>query len=127
MSDFSRLVDEVERWPIVIIVAIPESEVIIEDDRIVDSIFLDRGIDTRSYLLIGELWSMYTDDDESLISIFAIPGCDVWESSLTVDTAKRPEVDKYDLATQRLHRERRGVDPLSERCWDLWCSIWSRD
>ena len=99
MSHFSLLIDEVESGPVVVIIAIPESEVIIEENWVVDIVFLDGGIDIGSDFLIGEFWRVYTDDDESLIAILAIPGCNIWESTLTVDTAKRPEINEDDLTT----------------------------
>ena len=84
MSDSPCLIDKVECWPVAISILIPESEVVIEDDWIVDIIFLDRCIDIGSDVLIGEFWSMRTDDDESLVSILPIPRRDIGKSTLTM-------------------------------------------
>ena len=127
MSDSPSLIDEVECWPVVIIVFIPECEFIIEDDWIVDIIFLDRCIDIGTHFLIGEFWGMHSDDDKSLVSILPIPRRDIRKSTLTVDTSERPEVDKDDFASKRLHSQGIRVDPLSQTCWDLWCEVWSID
>ena len=127
MSDSPCLIDEVECWPVAIGILIPESEVIIEDDGIGDLIFRYRVIDIGSDFLIGEFWCVYSDDDESLVSILPIPRGDVWKSTLTVDTSERPEVDKDDFASKRLHSQGIRVDPLSQTRWDLWCKVWSID
>ena len=100
MSDFSRSVDEVFRWPILIIIGIPEREIIIEDDWICYTRIFDCLFDIRSFFLEGELWSMHSDDDESLISVLFVPSSEIWKSTLTVDTRVCPEVDDHDFSLE---------------------------
>jgi hypothetical protein len=66
MSHFTGLIDDIHRWPVLIRVGIPGREIIIECDGIGDPCFLHRSEDIRVFLLIGELWSMDSDDRESL-------------------------------------------------------------
>ena len=86
MSNFSFSIDKVFRWPISIVIEIPESEVIIEDYRIGYICFSDCLLYIIANLLKSEFRSMDSDDHQSLVSIFAIPSSEIWESSLTVDT-----------------------------------------
>jgi hypothetical protein len=106
MSDLACLVYRIECWPVLVLIGSPCSESVIESDWIGDAIFRDFGPDIGHLLLIGELWSMHSDDDESSISILLIEGLEVWDSSLTVDTAKCPEIYYHDLASESCERER---------------------
>ena len=86
MSNFSFSIDEVFGWPISIVIEIPESEFIIQNDWIGDLPSYYCFFYIIFYFFKSEFRSMDTDDDESLVSILRIPSSEIWEGSLTVDT-----------------------------------------
>ena len=86
MSNFAFSIDEVFCWPVLIRVRIPERKIIVENDWICYTSIFHSLFDVGSLLLKGKLWSMDSDDDESLISVFLVPSSHIGESSLTVDT-----------------------------------------
>jgi hypothetical protein len=114
MTDAALSIDEVLRWPVSIVIQIPQSEVIIQNDWISYLGFCDCFFDIIFDLLKCEFRSMDTDDDETLISILRIPSSEIWESSLTVDTRVCPEVYNYDFALQARHGEGIRVDPIGQ-------------
>jgi hypothetical protein len=114
VTHISTLIDEVKCWPVSILIGIPEDKVRIEDDRIVDFLFLYRGFDICSHFLVGELRRMDTDDDESLITVFLIPSIEIWSRSLTVDAPESPEIYEDDLPPESRHSEWRRVYPVSQ-------------
>ncbi len=85
MSNFSFSIDKVFRWPISIVIEIPKCEVIIQNDWIGYICCGDCLFYITLNFLESEFRSMDSDDHESLVSIFAIPSSEIWESALTVD------------------------------------------
>ena len=114
MSNFSFSIDKVFRWPISIVIEIPESEVIIQNDWIGYICCGDCLFYITLNFLESEFRSMDSDDNESLVSIFAIPGSEIWESALTVDTRVCPKIDDDNFSLQARHREWIRVDPVRE-------------
>ena len=54
-DDLSVPVDDVLRWPVLIVVGIPSRIGVVLRDRILDAMALDRGLDIAGHLLEGEL------------------------------------------------------------------------
>ncbi len=112
MSDIASFIDDIHRWPILVIICTPSRKSIIECYWIGDSCFFHRSEDILVLLLIGELGCMYTNYDKSLISVFLVECFDVWYSCLTIATTKCPEFDNHDLTTESCEREWIRVDPI---------------
>src|SRR6266404_921105 len=62
-------------------------------------------------VLDAELGRVHADDDEPLVGIRVRPRADVRQRAQPVDARERPEVDRDDLAAQRVSRQRLGVQP----------------
>lgn len=88
VSDISTFIYEVECWSELILVLIPEFTIIVDDNWIDDIFFFYCSFYALSDCFIGRFWSMDTDDDESLITVFLIPCIQIGTSILTVKTVK---------------------------------------
>ncbi len=116
-------VDEVFRRPILILIRIPEIKGIIKYDGVRYICSLHGLLDIHSLFLKREFWSMYSENHESLISIFLIPSRQIWECTLTVDARVCPKVNNHDLSFKRFHSKRITIDPLCEFGRDGWSLI----
>ena len=90
VDDMSRLIDQVFRWPVTIIVFIPSEEIVVQSNRISDSGFLDCFTDILLQLFEGEFWSMDTDDHESVFFICIVPGVQLRLCADAVDAVVFP-------------------------------------
>ncbi len=62
-------------------------------------------------LLKLELWSMNTDQDETISSILSMKLPDVEQRPNTVYIIERPEVEQHNLPLQSLHGKRLSIQP----------------
>jgi len=112
MSYAPLCVDEIERRPIVVAKAAPDSVVAIDRHRIGDASRLQGALHIVDILLEWEFGRVHADDHQSAILVFLGPAADIGKLTQPVDAGVGPEIDEHDLAAQCLGRERRRVQPL---------------
>ena len=104
-------VRDVHGGPVVVVERVPDREVGVERDRILDAHVLRGPADVVGVVLERELRRVDADDDQALIHVLLVPRADVAERAQPVDARVRPEVDEHDLPAQAVRGERLGVEP----------------
>jgi hypothetical protein len=90
---------------------VPDREVVVDDDRIVDAEVGDGVADVVEVVLEVELGRVHADDDEPGRGVLLRPRPDVRQRPQPVDAGVRPEVDRDDAPVQRVGGQRLGVEP----------------
>src|SRR5262245_49811192 len=94
-------------------VALPDGVVVVLDDRIPHAQTLGRSRDVVARALPRKLRAVHAHDGQSLRRVSLVPGPQLRDHVLAVDSAVRPELDEDDPPPQSLHRERAAVQPWS--------------
>src|SRR5258708_6064499 len=97
LPNVSLAIDEIVRRPILVLVCIPGSIIIVLGNRVVNPKPTDCIYDIGVIFLKLKLWSVYTDDNQSLIFIRVVPSSDIGECANTVNTGIRPEINQDDF------------------------------
>jgi hypothetical protein len=111
VADPAVAVDEVDGGPVPVRQRLPDGEVVVEDDRVVDAQLADGAAHVLEVVLEPELRAMHSDDDEPAVAVSLGPSADVRQGPQPVDARVRPDVDEDDAPAQLLGPERFGVQP----------------
>jgi hypothetical protein len=98
VADDAVRVDEVQRGPVVVGEGVPDHEVVVERDRVVDRSFLRCAPHAVHLVLERELGRMDADDDQPVVSVSLRPRTDVRLLAQPVDPRPRPQVHEHHVA-----------------------------
>ena len=110
-ADSAVAIDEVQGGPVAVRQRLPDGEVVVDDDRVVDAQLAGRMTHVVEVVLEAELGAVHADDDEPAVAVPLGPRSDVRQRPQPVDARVRPDVDEDDAPAQLLGRERLGVQP----------------
>src|SRR5207249_1022128 len=106
-------VDEDQRRPPAHGVAVPDGEVVVLHDGVLDPELAHGVHDLVERLLPAELRAVHADDGQPLPRVPRMPVPQLRDHVLAVVSAERPELDRHHAAAQGVDRQRRAVDPLA--------------
>ena len=98
ITDMTLFIDQVECWPIAILVSPPGSAIVILCNGILNIKTGKRVLQIRQVFFVGKLRIMIADDNESLVFIFVVPFPQRGNYMLTINSAKRPHLNNDNLA-----------------------------
>ena len=78
----------------------PEAAIVVQDDRVPDSVSGDGSRDALDLVLGWEFWGVYTQNRHGLASEMRLHGGKLGQDMLAVDAAVGPEVEQGDLSLQ---------------------------
>ena len=111
VADLPFCVEDVERWPVLIVKVLPYPVIAVHYDWIGNAQVFQGCIYIRLLLLEGELGGVHADHDQSRLLIFRRPTLYVRQGSQTIDARISPEIDQHNLSAQGLTAYRGGVEP----------------
>src|SRR5207302_159395 len=115
VADDPALVHEHQRRPPAHGVTVPDREVVVLHDRVLDAQLAHRIDDLVERLLPAELGTVHADDGQALRRVLAVPVPQLRDHVFAVVSAERPELDGDDAAAEALDAQRCAVDPLAGR------------
>ena len=108
-------VDQNRRWPCPDPVTLPNVKAIVLDDRIADPQLLCRRYDSVQRLLPEKLRGVHPDNCKTMLFVFGVPGPQLRDNVLTVDSAVGPKFNQYDPALQVSDCKRFAIEPRPTR------------
>src|SRR5262249_23858028 len=102
---FAFRIDQDQRRPPVCIVAMPDIEILVVDDRMSDLVAQYRLADVFRAFLVLELGRMHADDHE-LVGLLRLKLLQIGDDVHAVDAAIRPEIEQHDFAAQVTQADR---------------------
>ena len=112
MSNAPLRIDEIQRWPVVVLEGSPYRMLIVHRDRVIDPHLLHGPANVVDVLLERELRRMDADHHQSLILVFLGPRADIGSCPQPVDAGVGPEIDEDDFSAQSRRRQGRRIQPL---------------
>src|SRR4030095_10301356 len=111
VADNSLAIDQERRRPGPGTPALPDREIVVLHDRILDSELL-RGVHHLAVRLFPEkLRRVHSDDREPFLLVTLVPAPQLRDNVLAVDSAVRPELHHHDPAAQARRGQGLAVDP----------------
>src|SRR6478752_7847387 len=104
-------VEEIERWPIVVVEASPYRVLVIDRNRILDPHVIHGLTYVLDVVLEWEFGRMHANHYQALVTVFLRPCANIGQRAEPVDTGIRPEINKDDLPTQVSRRQWFRVEP----------------
>lgn len=102
---------KIQRGPVLVAEGVPDRVAAVDRDRIGQ---VQRGgemLDACRVLFEFEFRRMHADDDQARVLVLRGPGAQPRRRAHPVDARIGPEIHEHHLAAQRLHVERRRIDP----------------
>src|SRR5258707_1071913 len=93
IADVSLSVEEIDGGPIIVMERIPNRVFVVNCNRVVNVHLSQRRPNIIHVLLEIELRSVYANHDQTLLTVFCIPGANVRQSSSPIDTGIGPKLD----------------------------------
>src|SRR5262245_3043958 len=104
MANATLCIDEIKRWPILVLEGAPYGMVVIGRDGVTDLHVLHGPTHVVQVLFEFELWRVDADHHQSLIPVFLRPGANISKRAPPVDAGVGPEVDQNNLSAQSRRR-----------------------
>src|SRR4051794_36451956 len=94
----SLSIKEIIPWPVSILISFPRCIAIILKYWILYLIIFYSLFDIICILLKFKLWSMYSYNDQTFISIVLLPFVQIWNHMNTIFTCISPKMNKYNFS-----------------------------
>ena len=106
MADVALGIDQVVGGPVLVLVGVPGLVVVVDGHRVLDAETGRLALHVGYHVLEVELRGAHPDDHQAVLGVVAVPGFDVGQGALAVDTGVGPEVHQDHLAPQLGQAER---------------------